>query len=383
MGKVFVFYCTIIIFAFFVRLFCARRLGSERFSKQTAMPAKPFFLLSAFLLLSFSACLPDKGRHIPDLSGIPMEVEIRRFEQDLFSLDSNALDTGFAALYRAYPKFAPLFFEQILSVYDPRYAPDGPLPFVKGFVSHPALRRLYDTVQVVFPEMESYERDFEQAFRYFSYYFPEQPVPTVTSFISEYSIANFIYGENDLAVGLDFFLGRDYPYQKYNPGNPNFSNYLVRTNAPEYLVSKTLKPLVEDLVPQASDNRLVDLMIRNGKKLYVLEHLLPYTPDSIIMEYTRKQLDWARDNELNIWTHLVTEDLLYSSNWSDIRKLVDYSPNVSGMPPEAPGRIANWIGLQIVKSYMEQHPEADLKTLLEQQDADVFLQESKYKPKRK
>ncbi len=347
------------------------------------MSAKLFFSLFAPSLFFFASCSSDKGKHIPDVSGIPMQVEIRRFEQDLFALDTNVLDTGIAALYQRYPRFAPLFFEQILSANDPRYAPEGPLPFIKGFVSHPALRKLYDTVQVVFPDMQRYERDFEQAFRFFSYYFPEQSVPTVTSLISEYSIANFIYGENDLAVGLDFFLGKDYPYQKYNPGNPNFSNYLIRTNTPEYLVSKTLKPLIEDLVPQAKDNRLIDLMIRNGKKIYILQHLLPYSPDSIIMEYTQKQLDWARDNELNIWTHLVTEDLLYSSNWSDIRKLVDYSPNVPGMPPEAPGRIANWIGLQIVKSYMEQHPNMELRTLLDKQDADAFLQASKYKPKRK
>ncbi len=349
------------------------------FSKHT------FLTLSVLivLLLPEQACNSGKGKQIPDVSGIPMEVKIRRFDRDLFSLDTVNLEPGLDSLYRAYPRFAPLFFEQILGANDPRYAPQGPLPFIKGFITHESLRKLYDTVQVVFSDMTAYERDFEQAFRFFKYYFPEEPTPTVTAFIAEYSIANFIYGNNDLAAGLDFFLGRDYPYLQYNPGNPNFSNYLTRTNTPAYLVSKTLKPLVEDLVPQTKDNRLIDLMIRNGKKLYVLEQLLPYAPDSIVTEFTARQLDWMKDNELNIWTHLVTEDLLYSSNWSDIRKLVDYSPNVAGMPPEAPGRVANWIGLQIVKSYIRRHPEADLKELLAIDDADALLQASKYKPKRK
>jgi len=53
------------------------------------------------------------------------------------------------------------------------------------------------------------------------------------------------------------------------------------------------------------------------------------------------------------------------------------------MPPEAPGRIANWIGLKIVESYFRQHPETSLQELIELQDSDAFLQASKYKPKRK
>ncbi len=335
------------------------------------------------LMVTLQACLSDKGKHIPDVAGIPMEIHIRRFDRDLFSIDTNNIENGLKQLQQSYPKFSELFFNQILGASDPRYAPEGPIPFIKGFITHQSLRKLYDTVQVVFPDMQPYERDFEQAFRFFKYYFPEKTTPTVTAFISEYSIANFIYGDNDLAVGLDFFLGRDYPYLAYNAGNPNFSNYLTRTNTPEYLVSKTLKPLVEDLVPPPSDNRLLDLMLRNGKKLYILQQLLPYAPDSIITEFTQAQLNWAEDNELNIWTELVTADLLYSSNWSDIRKLVDYSPNVPGMPPEAPGRIANWIGLKIIESYLKRHPETSLQELIDLQDSDAFLQASKYKPKRK
>ncbi|HHJ51439.1 MAG TPA: hypothetical protein ENJ88_11130 [Phaeodactylibacter sp.] len=335
------------------------------------------------LMVTLQACQPDKGKHIPDVSDIPMEVHIRRFDRDLFNIDTNDIENGLKRLQQSYPKFSELFFNQILGATDPRYAPEGPIPFIKGFITHESLRKLYDTVQIVFPDMQPYERDFEQAFRFFKYYFPEKTTPTVTAFISEYSIANFIYGDNDLAVGLDFFLGRDYPYLAYNAGNPNFSNYLTRTNTPEYLVSKTLKPLVEDLVPPPSDNRLLDLMLRNGKKLYILQQLLPYAPDSIITEFTQAQLNWAEDNELNIWTELVTADLLYSSNWSDIRKLVDYSPNVPGMPPEAPGRIANWIGLKIVESYLKRHPETSLQELIDLQDSDAFLQASKYKPKRK
>ena len=64
--------------------------------------------------------------------------------------------------------------------------------------------------------------EYEQAFKFLKYYFPELPTPKVTTFISEYSVAAFIYGEGDLGLGLDFFLGSNYPYARYNPNNPNF-----------------------------------------------------------------------------------------------------------------------------------------------------------------
>ena len=124
------------------------------------------------------------------------------------------------------------------------------------------------------------------------------------------------------------------------------------------------------------------MMIHNGKKLYALDLLLPYTPDSVKLEVTPAQVSWLEDNELEMWAHLLKEELLYSSNWQDIRKLVDYSPHSPGMPPEAPGRSANWIGWQIVKAYMGKHPETSLPQLFALQDAQALLDESRYKPRR-
>ena len=88
--------------------------------------------------------------------------------------------------------------------------------------------------------------------------------------------------------------------------------------------------------------------IRKKKVLYILDRLLPYTHDSVIVEVKESQLDWLAENQGQIWGYFLSEDLLYSSNWKDIRKYVTYSPNSPGMPPEAPGRTANWIGWQMV-----------------------------------
>lgn len=338
-------------------------------------------LLGFFALVTLSACQPESRPNDsrPDVSHIDVDVQIRRFEQDLFALDTQAIATELKRLENEYPLFSQIYFDRILQS---RSAPEGHAEYVKGFITFPSVQQLYDTTQVVFSNMETYQTQFDQAVRYFAYYFPEQPRPDVTTYLSEYSIGAFIYGDNQLAVGLDFFLGADYPYAQYNPNNPNFSSYLTRTFTPEHLVSKTLRPLVDDLVGQPGGQRLIDMMVHNGKKAYLLERLLPDIPDSIRWEMTASQLQWMKDNERQMWGFFLEEDLLYSAEWTKVRKYVDYSPNSPGMPPEAPGRTGNWLGYRIVQAYMDRHPDLTLPEMIALQDAQHWLTESRYKPQR-
>lgn len=333
------------------------------------------------LVFLFTACGRDE--QIPDVSDIPVNVHIRRFDRDLFSIDTNNVTSDLPRLEANYPTFSPLFFNEILGANDTTVAKNGKIAYIRGFVTNRMIRHLYDTCQVVFRDFRPYEKEFRQAFQFFKYYFPKQSTPDVTTFISEYSIGNFIYGDsNSLAVGLDFFLGEDYPYQVYNPNNENFSYYISRTFTKEHLVAKTLKPLVEYLVGAPSGNRLLDMMIHNGKKLYILDQLLPYTSDSVKWEVTLAQVNWLKDNEREMWAFFLKENLFYSSDYPKIRKYIEYSPNSPGMPDTAPGRTANWLGLQIIKAYMKRYPETTLEQLISRKDAQKILEDSKYKPKR-
>jgi hypothetical protein len=339
-----------------------------------------FFFIAA--LTTFSGCSGEEKRNIPDVSDISADISIRRFERDLFQMDTTQADTAFAKLMAQYPEFGPLFFGELLGAFDERLAPNGPGEYAAGFVQHPPLQHLYDTTQIVYNDMQPFEESFEQAFRYYQYYFPTAPLPTVTTFLSEFSIAAFIYGENDLAVSLDFFLGNEFPYRQYGPDNPSFSQYLTRTYTPEHLVSKTLQTLVNDHAGMPSQNRLIDYMVNNGKKLYLLDLLMPYTPDSIKLEITEAQVEWLESNEREMWAFFLKEDLIYSADWSKIRKYVEYSPNSPGMPPEAPGRTANWIGWQIIKSYFRENPSSTIDDMLRIEDAQELLDRARYKPGR-
>jgi hypothetical protein len=51
------------------------------------------------------------------------------------------------------------------------------------------------------------------------------------------------------------------------------------------------------------------------------------------------------------------------------------------MPEEAPGRTANWIGWQIVKSFMARQPETTMEELIALKDAQQLLDLARYKPR--
>jgi uncharacterized protein YjaZ len=48
---------------------------------------------------------------------------------------------------------------------------------------------------------------------------------------------------------------------------------------------------------------------------------------------------------------------------------------------ESPGRIGQWVGWQIVRSFMENNPKVTVQDLIKMNEKDIF-ELSKYKPKK-
>lgn len=327
-----------------------------------------FFLL----FLSISSCFTDKGKKIPDVSHIEVNLDIQHFEKDLMALDTQHIQSGIDALLEKYPIFlGEVFLPRILPALQDTNN-------VALFISSPGIQKLYDTCSTVFGDAKDIENELESVFRFYKYYFPQKNIPKVVSYISEYTIGTFTYEQDLLGIGWDFFLGENYPY--YNPNF--FPQYIRRTMNKEHLVAKAVEALSSDLVGEATGERMLDIMVNNGKTLYIMDQLLPLAPDSIRLGYTAEQVEWCKINEFGIWTHFLREELLYSTRRKDIRKLVDHSPSSPGMPEGAPGRTANWLGWQIVKSYMKRHPQTSLDELIALKDAQQLLDQSRYKPRR-
>jgi len=356
-------------------------------------------LLFIIVAMTLWQCSQDKDR--PDISDIQVEVDIRRFEQDLFALDTNAREISFAAqvegLRQEYPTFFEVFTEKILGApYIANNTSNGRLEkvltrndasipennmadYIEGLIKHPGFQKLYDTTTTIYNDISAVEEDLTQAFRYYKYYFPDRPVPEVVSYISEFALGTFTYEDSLLGIGWDFYMGDQFQYDY-----TIFPEYVQRTMNRQHLVSKAIEAVASGLVGSPEGNRMLDFMINNGKMLYLKSHLLPEMPDSIIMKYTPAQMQWVEENELELWAYFLRKDLLYSTRQADFQKLINPSPmGNTDMPREAPGRTANWVGWQIVQRYMEQFPDTSMEELIALDDAQELLKQSKYKPRRR
>lgn len=339
--------------------------------------------ISLFLILAttafFTACQNDNQPKLPDVSDVAVEFDVRRFEQALFALDTTQLAGELPALRAEFPVFSDLYFQHVIRL--PKDSLAQPA-YLQGFLNFEPLQRLDSLVKARFADFSPYQKELEQALRYYYYHFPAEPKTQLTTFISEYSLAGFIYGEDQIAIGLDYFLGPDFDYKEIDSSDPAFSDYLTRTYTPEHLTSKAMQLLVTDLLGPARGSRMLDQMVHNGKQHYIMKQLLPSTPDSILFEISGAQMDWLNNNEREMWAFFLKEDLLYNTEWQRIRKFVEPSPNSPGMPTEAPGRTANYIGYRIVEAYMQRFPQTSLEQLIAMTDAQQLMDQARFKPGR-
>jgi hypothetical protein len=329
------------------------------------------------LMCCASSC---KHKNVPDVSHIAVNVQIDRFDQALYKLDTNNIQSGLQQLANAYPAFLPAYIEHIMN-FGP-YSDSSKLIQLQSrmLVSNADFRVLQDSINAHFPDLEPLEKDLAQSFRYIKYYIPSFPLPQkVVAFSSVISNYGAVTVDSVLGIGLDMYLGKDFPIY---PMLPDYPMYMVRKFSPEYITTNCIQVLAQQAYPGAqAGEQLVNQLVSAGKQQYFLEQVLPETEDSIRFGYTKTQMEWCHDNELLIWQYFVQQNLLYKSDWQSNMHFMNDGPSTQGMPEDAPGRIGPFVGWKIVKEYMKHHPEVTLQKLMENKDAMQIFSQSKYRPK--
>ncbi|MEM9929943.1 MAG: hypothetical protein AAF840_09005, partial [Bacteroidota bacterium] len=255
---------------------------------------------------------------------------------------------------------------------------------MKAFITFPLVEEIGTKVQGRYSdqELEHQRLALEQALRYYKFYLPSAPRPdTLLAFFSQFEVATALYGTGDIAVGLDFFLGPDYDYQSVDPRETVFSGYLARTYTPEHMTAKLMRTIIEDQIPTPRGGRLLDYIIYEGKKLFVLDRVLPNMPEHVLQEATEAQMEWLRNNEVQIYAYLQKERYLYETDPVLIRKYTQPAPSTQGMPTESPGQAVNYLGKKIVEAYVRANPQVNMATLLGIQDGQKILAGARYKPR--
>lgn len=339
-----------------------------------------FGLICTTLFIMLSSC-SDQTNYEVDTSGFEVEIPINRLEDDLMHVNQpeqyanlNKLDSLFILQYK----------QQIMMgiTGEGRVDPLESAQAYIQFTQHPDIQDLYKTVQEKYPDLSAEQEALNDALTHYRYYFRDRAIPRLITFISPFNAANATTDET-LAIGLDMYLGSDFgPY--YSPTLQNkFPQYKIDRCRRDYIVPNAVKAwLLKEFEIDNTDRRFLNQIIYEGKILHAMDRLLPQTPDSLKIGYHEGKIEWCKDNEVNIWNHIIQEDLLYSNDFQKFSGILTDGPFAKGnnVPPDAPPMIAIWTGWQIVRQYMAKNPETTLEQLMALNDPDAILKGSGYKP---
>jgi hypothetical protein len=240
---------------------------------------------------------------------------------------------------------------------------------------------LYDSLEPKFSNTDKLKNELVDAFQHVIYYYPSYKVPEVVTYIGPFDAPAIAITPTALAIGLQLYGGKNFSFYSSTLGQELYPMYISRRFEPQYIPADAMKAVIEDMYPNLSQGKpLIEQMINKGKEWWLLYKFLPKTPDSINTGFTEKQLQWCRENEGLINNSFLQNNDLYTTEPSLIKAYLGEAPGTEGMPQSAPGNIGQWVGWQIVKAYVDKHPDIKPDDLMKADPRKIF-NEAKYKPR--
>ena len=294
-----------------------------------------------------------------EIEKIPVEFKVERFDE----------------------KFARITAEEL-----PQLKAEYPFLFPERFPDSVWIEKINDTIQQeinlevskIYSDFTSEEEQLHSLFQHIKYYFPSFEAPTVVTITSEVDYKNKVLLTPDyLFIALDTYLGKDHQFYL------GIQEYLKKNFEKNQLIQDVAIEFAKEKVPQPKSKTFLANMIFYGKILYLKDRWLPKTQDHQKIGYTAEELDWAKNNEAQIWRYFVERQLIFDSDtqlYSRFLYPAPFSKFYLELDNEAPAMLGQYIGWGIVRAYMDEH-EVSLPEMLDT-DAETIFNKAKYKPKK-
>lgn len=304
-----------------------------------------------------------------------VQVPIIRFDSALLHLDTTDIANGVQNLYTDFPIFMPVFCEDILgiSASDTTYLQEALPQFLEDTLY--GFKQTNAEVLRQYTDISDLQISLNEAFGRLLFLYPEWEVPSVYFFVSGFN-SSILFIDNDIAVGVDMYLGSDYEFY-----NRVVYNYQKQTMRKECIpVDVTSAYLFRHIPFNSTKGRLLENMIYRGKVMYLLSLLFPDELEYEIMGYTKQQWDWCKKYEADIWQRMIDKKDLFRTESMVLTSYLNDGPFTSEISQEAPARLGTWTGWQICKAYMQHNSDISLQQLMQEPDAQKILEQSFYRP---
>lgn len=223
-------------------------------------------------------------------------------------------------------------------------------------------------------------QDLQNLFSHIKYYFPQFRAPKVYIFSSALQMAQspilFDAETNFLFIDLSGFLGEK------NLNYTGLELYFQKSMNPENIIPKVSRTFAETIVPYSGKSqKFIDLMVYNGKVMTLQDAFLPDTPDYLKIDYTKAQMDWAKQNEANIYNYFVESNLIFGDDHRLAERFIapaPFSKFYTEIDNQSSPMIGIFTGWQICRSFLAKHEDVKLTDFL-QMDATKIFNEGGYK----
>lgn len=313
------------------------------------------FFCCLFLILS---CGRDDQRE-EEIAAIPVEMEVKRFDERFARATADSLQE----LKKEFPYLFPR-----------QYADEVWIEKINDTIQE----EINQEVEKKFSDLSQVRGELHSLFQHIKYYFPDARIPTVVTLTSEVDYRNkVVWTEDLLLISLDTYLGEDHHFYL------GVQEYLKKNFEPEQIAPDAAAAFAEHIMERPDSRIFLANMIYYGKILYLKDALIPFKSDAEKIGYTPDEMNWAEANEEQIWRYFVDKELLFDTD-SELAPRFLYPAPFSKfylqLDNEAPAMLGQYIGWQIVRSYMNRN-EVSLDQLLDIQ-AETIFNNANYKPKK-
>ncbi|MGB4205030.1 MAG: hypothetical protein WBJ84_05340 [Bacteroidales bacterium] len=327
-------------------------------------------LILSWISLFMFSCQNTKQDALQKVKDIRLDnTSIKRYEADLFSVDTTYLQQELLKLQAEYIPFL-----------DVDLTDDRNIDQIRTFISDTLVKSVFLKTRSEFKSLQFLEEDLTLAFKHIKYHFPDWTPPQVYSYISGLDYENPVsYNGDQLIIALDMYLGQD--FETYlMMGFPKFKiNRMTR----EYMLADCIREIIiTDFTEYYFASNLIDKMLYEGRQLYLMDQFIPWIEDQYKIGFTKEQLGWCKDNEAKMWAYFLENELLFSSDPMIINKFTNDGPFTTAFRNDSPARAAIWVGWQIIESYMKKNPSVNLQELFISRNTQEIFNMSGYKPSR-
>jgi hypothetical protein len=301
-----------------------------------------------FAVLSLSGCKYD-----------PLNVDASETKVDMNFVNMDSLlfqanDDQLLELHQRFKEEIPEIYEYQLG-YCIGISDLNDTAFVnsmRSFLADPYIKRVEERISDQFKDLSTHRNEIYSGFQHLKFHLPKVEIPESVVFMNSFFASNAFSTERQIGIGLERYLGKETDVILELPGD-SFYQWMKDGLDERYLSRDALCSWIMTHIVEDVSGNLAEQMIRWGKVIYLTEAAFPEKDKSILLRYSEEGMEWALDQERDIWDYLVREKLLFKIDERFKINMLNEGPFTVGLPEKGPDRLGQFIGWRMVRKYME------------------------------